>query len=108
MALKDKLETGGGSVHTQWDGTTPSQMPGASKQSRLHNTYSINGNPNMQGGPGDIIGSPSLLDINGVEPSTALKDPSVGSINNTFSKGKYENYVLQTQLFQDRVDDITG
>jgi hypothetical protein len=63
MGLKDQL-TNNGSNLTQWDGTTPSQMPGANKQSRLHYEYSINGNPNMSQKP-----SPSQLDLNGLTPS---------------------------------------
>jgi hypothetical protein len=63
MGLKDQL-TNNGSNLTQWDGTTPSQMPGANKQSRLHYEYSINGNPNMPQKP-----SPSQLDLNGLTPS---------------------------------------
>ena len=63
MGLKDQL-TNNGSNLTQWDGTTPSQMSGANKQSRLHYEYSINGNPNMSQKP-----SPSQLDLDGLTPS---------------------------------------
>lgn len=63
MSLKKKLATNGSNL-TKWDGSTPSTMPGASEQSRLHNQYSINGNPNMSMKP-----SPSTLDLNGLTPS---------------------------------------
>lgn len=62
MGLKDKLAQNGSNL-TQWNGSTPSTMPGSSKQSRLHDEYSINGNPNMGGKP-----NPSTLDLNGVTP----------------------------------------
>jgi hypothetical protein len=71
--------------------------------SELHFEYSINDTPYIKAKP-----APSQLDLNGIEPKTALKANGVPSINNTFSKGKYEDYVLQTKQFQDRVDDITG
>ena len=63
MSLKNKLANDGSPL-TKWDGSTPSTMPGASEQSRLHNQYSINGNPNMAMKP-----SPSTLDLNGLTPS---------------------------------------
>jgi len=62
MSLKNKLANDGSPL-TRWDGSTPSTMPGASEQSRLHNQYSINGNPNMAMKP-----SPSTLDLNGLTP----------------------------------------
>jgi hypothetical protein len=39
-------------------------MGGANPQSRLHNEYSINGNPNINDKP-----SPSQLDLDGLTPS---------------------------------------
>lgn len=63
MGLKNKLAADGSNL-TKWDGSTPSTMPGASEQSRLHNEYSINGNPNMSMKP-----TPSTLDLNGLTPS---------------------------------------
>lgn len=63
MGLKDQLANAGSNL-TQWDGSTPSDMPGASEQSRLHNQYSINGNPAMGKKP-----SPSQLDLDGLTPS---------------------------------------
>jgi len=62
MSLKNKLANAGSNL-TQWDGSTPSTMPGASEQSRLHDEYSINGNPNVVAKP-----SPSTLDLNGLTP----------------------------------------
>ena len=62
MALLDKLTTQG-SVYTGLNGTTP---PIEDKtQSKLHNEYSINGQPNVPNRP-----TPSILDLNGVTPAT--------------------------------------
>ena len=63
MSLKNKLANDGSPL-TKYDGATPSTMPGASTQSKLHNQYSINGNPNVAMKP-----SPSTLDLNGLTPS---------------------------------------
>ena len=63
MSLKNKLANDGSPL-TKYNGATPSTMPGASEQSKLHNQYSINGNPNMVMKP-----SPSTLDLNGLTPS---------------------------------------
>jgi hypothetical protein len=63
MGLLDKL-TQQGSGLTSYNGATPPVMGGASQQSRLHNEYSINGNPNINDKP-----SPSQLDLDGLTPS---------------------------------------
>lgn len=63
MGLLDKL-TQQGSNLTQWGVSTPGTMGGANPQSRLHNEYSINGNPNINDKP-----SPSQLDLDGLTPS---------------------------------------
>jgi hypothetical protein len=68
MGLKDQLANAGSNL-TQWDGSTPSDMPGASPQSRLHKEYSINGNPNMSQKP-----SPSQLDLDGLTPPQYLNN----------------------------------
>jgi len=62
MGLKDKLANNGSNL-TQWNGLTPSDMPGANPQSRLHNEYSINGNPKMAKKT-----PPSQLDLDGITP----------------------------------------
>ncbi len=62
MSLKNKL-TSGTSNLTSFNGATPSTMPGASDQSKLHDEYSLNGNPNILSKP-----SPSQLDLNGLTP----------------------------------------
>ncbi len=62
MSLKNKLANAGSNL-TQWDGSTPSTVPGVNPQSRLHYEYSINGNPNMAMKP-----SPSTLDLDGLTP----------------------------------------
>jgi len=116
MALLNKLKktgtplsyTNGKTVNqpTAQGQFTPGFAVFNNQDSELHYEYSINGNPFIPNQKGTI--QPSQLDINGIEPKTALKANGVPSINNTFSKGKYEDYVLQTKQFQDRVDDITG
>jgi len=62
MGLKDKLANNGSTL-SEFDGATPPQMDGSKDQSKLHNQYSINGNPNVVGKP-----SPSGLDLNGKTP----------------------------------------
>ena len=37
----------------------------------------------------NVLPQPSELDTNGVIPISALKDPGVSSINNSFIKGEY-------------------
>lgn len=63
MSLKNKL-TSGGSNLTAFNGATPSTMPGSNSQSKLHDEYSLNGNPNFPTKP-----SPSQLDLNGITPA---------------------------------------
>ena len=60
----------------------------AFKQSKVHDQFSINGDPQLSLGKGV---NPSGLDLNGVTPTGPLKDPGTISINKTFSKGKYED-----------------
>jgi hypothetical protein len=69
MGLLDKLTTNGSNL-SQFDGTTPPQMTSASPQSNVHNEYSINGNPNLNGYP-----APSNLDLDGVTPPKYLDNP---------------------------------
>ena len=68
MGLLDKLTTDGSQL-SQFDGTTPPVTNLDTQQSTLHNTYSINGSPNLPGFP-----TPSLLDINGVTPPQYLNN----------------------------------
>ena len=65
MGIYNKL-TKEGSLYSSLDGATPS-IPDL-KGSTLHNTYSINGDPNM-----NIKQRPSLLDLNGVTPEKYLE-----------------------------------
>ena len=64
----------------------------AFKKSRVHDTFSINGDPKLNLGKGV---NPSGFDLDGATPTGPLKDPGTKSINNTFSKGKYENNLPQ-------------
>lgn len=66
MAILDKL-TSGDSNFTRLNGTTP-PIPNF-KDSKVHDEYSINGNPNVKGKP-----SPSTLDLEGKVPSTNYRD----------------------------------
>jgi hypothetical protein len=63
MGLLNKLFNNGSTL-SEFDGATPPQMDGSKEQSKLHNEYSLNGNPNVVGKP-----SPSGLDLNGLTPS---------------------------------------
>lgn len=85
MGLKDQLAQQGSSL-TKYDGATPPTPVGATQSSRLHNQYSINGDPHIQKKP-----SPSTLDLNGINPQGALSIPGYGQMNDTFKKGEYLN-----------------
>ena len=69
MGLLDKL-TAEGSQLSQFDGATPPPTNIDVQGSTLHDSYSINGTPNMTGFP-----TPSLLDLNGVTPPKYLDNP---------------------------------
>ena len=69
MGLKNTLTTAGSNL-SQFDGTTPPQMTSANPQSNVHNEYSINGNPNLNGYP-----APSTLDLDGLTPPKYLDNP---------------------------------
>ena len=69
MGLLDKLTTGVGSTLSNGNGSTPSIPVGATDQSKLHDQYSINGNPNQANKP-----QPSTLDLDGVVPSNNYRD----------------------------------
>lgn len=66
MGILNKLQTEGSNL-SEFDGTTPPLANGDTAESTLHNTYSINGNPNMLGMP-----QPSQLDLDGVTPPKYL------------------------------------
>lgn len=56
MSILNKLQSQGSTL-SQYNGTTPSTPNFAG--SKLHNTYSLNGDPNVVGKP-----NPSNLDLN--------------------------------------------
>jgi hypothetical protein len=62
MGLLNKLTTEGSNL-SQFDGQTPPVSNTDVSTSKLHYSYSINGNPNLPGYP-----TPSQLDTNGVTP----------------------------------------
>jgi hypothetical protein len=68
MGLKKKL-TVQGSPLSKNNGGNVSIMPGTSPQSKLHNDYSINGNPNIVSKP-----TPSVLDLDGLTPSNQYRN----------------------------------
>jgi hypothetical protein len=62
MSLIKKLQKEGSTL-SQFNGETPPITNQDTANSKLHNTYSINGTPGLPGMP-----TPSELDINGVTP----------------------------------------
>ena len=68
MGIKEKLMAGDAGV-LAYGGATPPTMKGASDNSALHSTYSINGLPPEKKKP-----EPSRLDLNGQTPSNNYKD----------------------------------
>ena len=65
MGLQDKLTTQGSPLSKN-DGGINSIMQGSLRSSKLHDEYSINGNPNVTSNP-----NPSDLDLNGRKPSNS-------------------------------------
>ncbi len=65
--LKDKLTSGAGSPLSRANGSTPPIPVGATDQSKLHDQYSINGNPKH---PKQV--PPSKLDLDGLTPDRYL------------------------------------
>ena len=104
MGLKDMLLNQGTPL-SYGNGNTPATNQGATQQSKLHARgnlpgYSLNGSAfnavnnayqQYNDGVGNILPQPSGLDINGQVPVGPLSDPSVPSINNSFSQGQYLN-----------------
>lgn len=83
MGLLNKLENNG-SVYSKLNGTDP--VIEDKKQSKLHNEYSINGQPEVKGVP-----SPSGYDLNGMPPTSPNRDGNYTPINNSFQNGTYVN-----------------
>ncbi len=68
MGLRNKLTTQGSPL-SKANGATPPTPIGATAQSKLQDTYSINGIPNVPNKP-----SPSVLDLNGGTPSNQYRN----------------------------------
>ena len=83
MGLQDKLSSVGSTLSNLNGGAATVPI---FKNSRLHNEYSINNSPNIPGKP-----DPSELDLGGVNPTSANKDATTISINDSFSKGTYRD-----------------
>jgi hypothetical protein len=81
MSLKKQLLKTGSPLSKNNGGDSPA--PGTSKQSRLHDEFSLNGNPLIQptykGFP-----KPSTLDLNGLKPKNSYDqtapDEGIGNI----------------------------
>lgn len=112
MGLLDKLTTGGSNL-SKYNGGSGVVNQGATKQSKLHAdggkaSYSLNGT-NFSTVNAAYIGyddntpnnlpQPSQLDINGVAPTSALRDANTPSVNNSFSKGTYKNGAPEGRTF---------
>ena len=83
MGLQDKLSSVGSTLSNLNGGTATVPI---FKNSKLHDEYSIIGDPAIAGKP-----DPSELDLGGVKPTSANKDAATTSINDSFSKGTYRN-----------------
>lgn len=98
MALLDKYNQGGSTLSSP---QSPKIPVGATNQSKLHDEYSLNGNPNVQF-PNPFLKlkpSPSGLDLNGTSPKGSLNDPTYGTLNNTFKKGTYKDNLPEGASF---------
>ncbi len=62
MGILNRLQTDGSNL-SEFDGQTPPISNEDTAQSNLHNTYSINGIPQLPGYP-----TPSQLDLDGITP----------------------------------------
>ena len=91
-----------GTSYSAYNGETPKTNPLTTKQSQLHNSYSIDGkngsevlkqyNRYLTKEP-DVLPQPSEYDLGGKVPTTALTDPYVVKINNSFAKGTYIDHI---------------
>jgi hypothetical protein len=91
-----------GTSYSAYNGETPKTNPLTTKQSQLHNSYSIDGKNGSEvlkqsnrylTGENDILPQPSEYDLGGKTPTTALTDPYVVKINNSFAKGTYIDHI---------------
>ena len=62
MSLLKRLQAGASTL-TPYNGNTPTTPIGATDQSKLHDTYSLNGIPSTAGET-----QPSQLDLDGITP----------------------------------------
>lgn len=107
MGLQDKFLNDGSSF--SYNNGAPSTTLNASLEgSKLHADrnggagYSLNGSffpqvsqdyQQYRDGTINFLPFPSFLDLNGVNPSSALKQPGGSSLNTTFDKGTYRDNV---------------
>lgn len=70
MDIKTRLQNEGSTL-SEFNGQKPTNItPGGTPDSKLHNEYSINGTPGLDGFP-----TPSELDLNGRTPDKYLDNP---------------------------------
>lgn len=74
MALLDKL-TNQGSTLSKYNGSQPPKAEAGLRTSVLHNEYSVNGTPFIEGKP-----APSNLDWDGVTPKITGKYPYLDNL----------------------------
>ena len=92
MGLENKFINGGSAYGAGQGGDSANLQSerdiiiGDKRKSKLHDEYSITGNPNIAGKP-----TPSELDLGGIEPKSANKGALTVSINDTFKNGTYKN-----------------
>jgi len=91
MALLDKFNQ---NLSTLSGPKSPQIPVGATDQSKLHDQYSLNGNPNLKNKP-----TPSILDLNGTSPNGSLNDAQYGTLNSTFKKGTYKDNLPEGASF---------
>ncbi len=106
MGLIDKLRNDGSAFQSPAGLDAVSPQIGATRQSKLHRDYSLDGNHvadvnnqlnQYDDGVNNLIPVPSLLDLNGSRPHSPLSDPNFASINNSFQNGTYRD-TLNNQM----------
>jgi hypothetical protein len=90
MGLLNILTTTGSPLSKANGGHIPTPV-GATDQSKLQDTYSINGTPHIANKP-----QPSQLDLNGITPTGPNSAPGVTPMNNSFANGTYQNSAPST------------
>jgi len=112
MGLLSKLITGGSNL-SKYNGGPGVVNAGATKKSKLHAdgckaSYSLDGtnfsNVNAayiayDDNTPNNLPQPSQLDVDGILPTSALRDAQTPSINDSFIKGTYRNGAPEGRTF---------